>query len=68
LLDYLGRYRLINQLGTVAREYGYDLRIFNQQKQCLATYEYNPDSNPPKWDIHLEQSNQDSLQVELKNN
>jgi hypothetical protein len=68
LLDYLERYRLINQFGTVVREYGYNLRIFNQQKQCLATYEYNPHSNPPKWDIHLEQSNQDSLQIEPKIN
>ncbi|WP_150109025.1 hypothetical protein [Stanieria cyanosphaera] len=68
LLDYLERYRLINQFGTVVREYGYNLRIFNQQKQCLATYEYNPHSNPPKWDIHLEQSNQDSLQIEPETN
>ncbi len=64
LLDYLGRYRFLNQFGTVAREYGYDLRIFDQQQQCLGIYEYNPTSNPPKWEIKLENSGQGGLQVQ----
>lgn len=64
LLDYLGRYRFINQFGTVAREYGYSLRIFNQQQQCLALYEYNEQTNPPKWEITIEGLGDDSLQVE----
>ncbi len=68
LLDYLGRYRFLNQFGTVAREYGYGLRVFNQQKQCLGIYEYNSTSNPPKWEIKLESSGQDSLQVKPTNN
>ncbi len=63
LLDYLGRYRFLNQFGTVAREYGYDLRIFDQQQQCLGIYEYNPTSNPPKWEIKLDNSGQEGLQV-----
>ena len=68
LLDYLGRYRFINQFGTVARRYGYELHIFNQQQQCLASYQYNLESNPPKWEIKLEQSDKDSLQIEPINN
>ena len=67
LLDYLGRYRFINQLGTVTRESGYNLRIINQQKQCLATYQYQIESNPPKWEINLDGLGQDSLQVESSN-
>lgn len=67
LLDYLGRYRFVNQFGTVARRYGYELHIFNHQKQCLASYQYNLDSSPPKWEINLEQSDQDSLQIKLSN-
>lgn len=63
LLDYLGRYRFLNQFGTVAREYGYELRVFNQEKQCLGIYEYNISSNPPKWEIKLEELGQDGLQV-----
>lgn len=67
LLDYLGRYRFVNQFGTVARKYGYNLNIFNQKKQCLATYKYNPISNPPKWEINLEQLGKNSLQIEPNN-
>ena len=67
LLDYLGRYRFINQLGTVVREYGYSLRVFNQQQQCLAHYKYNDEVNPPKWEITIEGVGQDSLQIESTN-
>ena len=63
VLDYLGRYRFVNQFGTVAREYGYSLNIFNQKEQCLAVYKYNSLGNPPKWELHLEKLGQDSLQV-----
>ena len=38
LLDYIGRYRFVNKLGTVARGYNYDVRVFNQQAELLATY------------------------------
>jgi hypothetical protein len=68
LLDYLGRYRFINQFGTVARQYGYSLRIFNQQQQCLALYEYNDAVSPPKWEIKIEGIGQDSLPVQPTNN
>lgn len=68
LLDYLGRYRFINQFGTVAREHGYSLRIFNQQQQCLALYEYNDRTYPPKWEITIEGLGEDSLQIEPASN
>ena len=64
LLDYLERYRFVNQFGTVARKHGYSLAIFNQKSQCLASYQYNPGSNPPKWELNLEKLGQDSLPVE----
>jgi hypothetical protein len=64
VLDYLGRYRFVNQFGTVSRKYGYHLNVFNQNQQCLATYKYNALSNPPKWEIQLERLGRDSLQVE----
>ena len=63
LLNYLGRYRLVNEFGTVAREYGYTLRIFNQYQKCLATYQYNINSVPPKWEIKFDPSVQDGLQI-----
>ena len=64
LLDYLGRYRFVNQFGTVARKHGYSLNVFNQKEQCLATYEYNAVANPPKWELTLEKLGEDSLQIE----
>ena len=64
ILDYFGRYRFVNQFGTVVRKHGYDLNIFSQKEQCLASYKYNAVSNPPKWELHLEKLGKDSLQVE----
>ena len=64
LLDYFGRYRFVNQFGTVARKYGYSLNIMNQKQQCLATYKYNPVSQPPKWELKLQQLGEDSLQLD----
>ena len=68
VLDYLGRYSFVNQFGTVARKYGYELNIFNQKSQLLATYKYNSLSSPPKWEINFEQWGNDSLQIETSSN
>ncbi len=38
LLTYLERYRFVNEFGTVARDYGYDVRVFNRQGVFLAAY------------------------------
>ena len=64
LLDYFGRYRFVNQFGTVARKYGYSLNISDREARCLATYQYNPTSNPPKWELRLEELGRDSLPIE----
>ena len=41
----------------------YSLNIFSQKEQCLATYKYNAASKPPKWELHLEELGEGSLQV-----
>ncbi|MGB0562003.1 MAG: hypothetical protein ACPGVO_09385 [Spirulinaceae cyanobacterium] len=38
-LNYVERYRLVHQFGTIAREQGYTLRVFNTQPKCLAIYD-----------------------------
>ncbi|NJR52368.1 MAG: hypothetical protein HC780_25130 [Leptolyngbyaceae cyanobacterium CSU_1_3] len=38
LLDYLERYKLVHELGTAARDYDYNIRIFNRQGVLLAAY------------------------------
>ena len=63
-LDYFGRYRFVHQFGTVARKYGYSLNISDPEARCLATYQYNPSSNPPKWELRLEELGKDSLPIE----
>lgn len=64
LMDYFGRYRFVNQFGSVARKYGYSLNIFNQKDQCLASYKYNSVSSPPKWELNLVKFGRDSLPIE----
>ena len=63
LLDYLGRYRFVDNFGNIARQYGYNLRVFSQQKRCLALYYYNTNSDPPRWEISFGSSNQNGLQL-----
>lgn len=46
LLDYLERYEFVNHFGAVARDYGYNVRVFNYQKELLATYTCNYSTNP----------------------
>ncbi|MDF0555864.1 hypothetical protein [Kamptonema sp. UHCC 0994] len=38
LLDYLERYQFVNQFGTAARDYGYNVRVCNPQGEALAIY------------------------------
>ncbi|HEY9598278.1 MAG TPA: hypothetical protein V6D33_11470 [Cyanophyceae cyanobacterium] len=64
LLDYLGRYRFVNQFGTVARDYDYNVRIFNPQGNLLATYTCDYSQALPMCEIVIPESwGQDSLPV-----
>ena len=53
-LDYLQRYSFVNQLGTVAREYSYNLAIINQQQDCLAVYTCNLETTTPECNLELD--------------
>jgi len=64
LLDYLGRYRFVNKFGTVARDYEYDVRVFNQQGVPLASYTCNYTPELPVCELEVVASfGQDSLSV-----
>lgn len=54
LLDYLERYEFVNQFGTVARDYGYNVRVFNYQKELLATYTCNFSTSPEQCNINVQ--------------
>jgi hypothetical protein len=53
LLDYLERYRFINKFGAVARDHNYNVRIFNQQGELLATYTCNYTQSPAACEIKI---------------
>ncbi|MBW4637349.1 MAG: hypothetical protein KME05_03775 [Gloeocapsa sp. UFS-A4-WI-NPMV-4B04] len=38
LSDYIQRYEFVNHFGSVASDYGYNVRVFNVQQELLATY------------------------------
>ena len=61
LMDYIDHYRLVNNFGTVARQYGYNLRVFNQKKICLAVYYYDSSVSPPRWQLKFSAYSQRGL-------
>jgi hypothetical protein len=56
-LDYLKRYEFVNRLGTTARSYGYNTRVFNYQQELLATYTCNFSINTPLCNINMNVQN-----------
>lgn len=38
---YLNRYELVSKMGAIARDYGYNTRLFNRQGEGLASYTCN---------------------------
>ena len=53
-LDYLDKYSFVNQFGTVAREYEYNLQVISQEQDCLATYTCEFAMNTPQCKISFE--------------
>ncbi len=53
VLDYLERYNFVNSLGSLARTYGYNIRVFNYEKEPLATYTCNLDLSTPLCNIKM---------------
>ena len=51
LLDYMERYQFVNRFGTVASEYGYNLRVCNRQGTALAVYSCKGDRLNCKIDL-----------------
>ncbi|MGB6301657.1 MAG: hypothetical protein WBF90_36505 [Rivularia sp. (in: cyanobacteria)] len=47
------RYSFVNRLGSVARSYGYNIRVFNDEKELLATYTCNLNLETPLCNIRM---------------
>ncbi|MEC4815636.1 MAG: hypothetical protein SAK29_20520 [Scytonema sp. PMC 1069.18] len=64
-LDYIQRYDFINRLGTTARSYGYNTRVFNYQQDRLATYTCNFNTTPSSCSIDMNVQNKLGLERAL---
>jgi hypothetical protein len=53
LLDYLGRYSFLSRYGAAARDYQYDVRVFNERADLVATYTCNYDITPPACELKV---------------
>jgi hypothetical protein len=62
LLEYVERYDFINRLGSAARNFGYNVRVFNYQKEPLATYTCNFNTSPALCSIQTTSKNKIGLQ------
>lgn len=51
--DYIGHYALVSKMGMVARDFGYNLRLLNQQENCLGTYACDFSVSPSLCEIDL---------------
>jgi hypothetical protein len=53
LLDYLERYEFVNRVGSTARNFGYNIRVFNYQREALGTYTCNFQTVPALCKINM---------------
>lgn len=53
-LNYIGHYSFIHHFGTVARDYGYDLYLFDEQRNCLASYTCDYTTTPVSCEIEFD--------------
>ena len=73
MLDYIDRYRTIDQFGRVAQSYGYNLKLCSSQKIVMASYSCNPIdptqaklSTPTSCQLWLNPSGQNGLGIQGK--
>ncbi|MTJ06332.1 hypothetical protein [Anabaena sp. UHCC 0204] len=65
LLDYLERYVFVNQLGNLASNSGYNIRVFSYQREILATYTCNFAKSPFLCRIQMNNQNKAGLRYSL---
>ncbi|WP_017654922.1 hypothetical protein [Fortiea contorta] len=46
-LEYVERYDFVNRFGVEARKHGYNIRVFSNQQELLATYTCNVNKSDP---------------------
>lgn len=53
LLNYLGRYSFLSKFSAAARDYQYNVRVFNERAEHLATYTCNYSTTPPACQLKI---------------
>ena len=65
ILDYLERYNFVNRIGSLAKNYNYNIRVFNYQQERLATYTCDYNTSPTLCKIDIITQNKLGLGREL---
>lgn len=58
-MNYIEHFRVVHQFGAIAREKGYQLRIFNNQPKCLAIYDCETIATGQMCKVDMEPSRRD---------
>jgi hypothetical protein len=66
VLDYIDRYRLVDQFGRVAQGYGYNLQLCSSQKAVLARYTCGEGESQASCQISLKATGQAGMGVQSK--
>lgn len=67
MLNYLERYSFVSRYGGVARDYQFNVRVFNERAALLATYTCNYSTTPAACDLKIFDSfGRDSLPVRAR--
>ncbi len=61
LQSYIERYSFVNKFGAVAREFGYNVRVFNELTTCIASYNCNFTTAQPNCQLWIESSDGNGL-------
>ena len=65
LLDYVQKYVFVNRLGSLASQSGYNIRIFNYEKEPLATYTCNFPQSPSSCRLQMNSQSKVSFSYSL---
>lgn len=58
-MNYIDHFQVVHQFGAIAREKGYQLRIFNTQPKCLAIYDCEVSDTGQTCKVDMEPSRRD---------
>ncbi len=63
--DYLERYSFVNRFGTVANQYGYELRVFSPEPECVAIYNCQKTQEQARCQVDLQPPLRDIFSLSL---